>query len=61
MRHPSQRQVLAQIRKLEKFINDWRMIPATGVVRNRVFLALLSKGADSWQGHLRSGQSGLSS
>lgn len=43
MRHPSQRQVLGQIRRLERFINDWQMIPATGVVRNRVFLALLSK------------------
>jgi hypothetical protein len=43
MRHPSQQAVLTQIKKLEKFINDWRMIPATAVVRNRVFLALLSK------------------
>lgn len=43
MHYPAQRQVLSEIRRLEKFINDWRMIPATGVVRNRVFLALLSK------------------
>jgi uncharacterized protein DUF5677 len=43
MRHPTQRQVLVQITRLEKFLNDWRMIPATGIVRNRVFLALFSK------------------
>jgi hypothetical protein len=43
MRYPTQRQVLAQITRLEKFINDWQMIPATAVVRNRVFLALFSK------------------
>jgi hypothetical protein len=43
MRHPTQHQVVAQITRLERFINDWQMIPATGVVRNRVFLALLSK------------------
>ena len=43
MRHPTQREVLAQIKKLEKFINHWQMIPATGVLRNRVILALLSK------------------
>jgi len=43
MRHPTQRQVLKQIARLEKSINDWRMIPATGVARNTVFLALLSK------------------
>ena len=43
MRYPTQRQVLVQIARLEKFINDWRMIPATAVVRNRVSLALFSK------------------
>jgi hypothetical protein len=43
MRHPTQRQVLTQIKRLEKFIDDWQMIPATSDVRNRVFLALLSK------------------
>lgn len=44
MRHPTQRRVLVQIARLEQFIEDWRMIPATGgVQRNRIFLALLSK------------------
>jgi Family of unknown function (DUF5677) len=43
MRRPGPQQVLTQIKRLEEFVNDWRMIPATGVVRNRVFLALLSK------------------
>lgn len=43
MRHPTKREVLAQIRRLERFINNWRMIPATDDPRNRVFLALLSK------------------
>ena len=43
MRHPSHRQVLAQITRLEKFIDGWEMIPATADRRNRVFLAMLSK------------------
>lgn len=43
MRHPSPQQVLTEIKRLEKFLNDWQMIPATGIVRNRVFLALISK------------------
>jgi Family of unknown function (DUF5677) len=37
------RRVLVQIKRLEKFINDWRMVPATGDRRNLVFLALWSK------------------
>jgi hypothetical protein len=43
MRHPTQRQVLVQISRLEKFINDWRMIPTTSALRNRIVLALFSK------------------
>ena len=43
MKYPNHRQVLVQITRLEKFINDWEMLPATADVRNRVFLALLSK------------------
>lgn len=40
---PAHRKVLTQIQRLERFINDWKMIPATAVRRNRVFLALISK------------------
>lgn len=40
---PRPRQVLTQIKKLEKFVNDWEMIPATARYRNKVILALLSK------------------
>lgn len=43
MPYPTQREVLEQIEKLEQFINDWQMIPATGALRNQVLLALLSK------------------
>lgn len=43
MPHPTQDEVLEQIEKLEQFINDWQMIPATGALRNQVLLALLSK------------------
>lgn len=43
MPHPTQRQVLVQIARLEKFIDDWEMRPATSVSRNGVFLALYSK------------------
>src|SRR6516162_1429940 len=43
MPYPTHRQVMAQIKRLEQFINNWRMIPATADRRNRVFLALLSK------------------
>jgi hypothetical protein len=35
--------VLTQIKRLEKFINDWQMIPTTDALRNRVILPLLSK------------------
>jgi Family of unknown function (DUF5677) len=40
---PAHHKVLTQIRRLERFINGWKMIPATAVRRNRVFLALISK------------------
>ena len=43
MPYPTHREVLEQIEKLEQFINDWQMIPATGALRNQVLLALLSK------------------
>jgi hypothetical protein len=43
MPYPTHREVLEQIQKLEQFINDWKMIPATGALRNQVLLALLSK------------------
>jgi len=43
MPYPTQREVLNQLKKLEQFINDWKMIPATGALRNQVLLALLSK------------------
>src|ERR1700722_17100998 len=43
MRHPTSRQVVRQIARLEKFVNNWRMLPATKDPRNAVFLALLSK------------------
>ena len=43
MSYPTQSEVVAQIEKLEQFINDWQMIPATGALRNQVLLALLSK------------------
>lgn len=43
MRHPTQSQVLVQIARLEQFIDDWQMLPATDDARNRVFLALYSK------------------
>jgi hypothetical protein len=43
MAHPAHHQVLALIERLEQFINEWEMIPATGALRNRVILALLSK------------------
>jgi hypothetical protein len=43
MRSPTPRQVVRQIARLENFIDDWQMLPATGDPRNRVFLAILSK------------------
>lgn len=43
MPHPNQQQVVDQIQKLEDFLNDWQMIPATADRRNRVLLGLLSK------------------
>lgn len=43
MGYPTQREVLKQIDRLEQFINDWKMVPATGALRNQVLLALLSK------------------
>lgn len=43
MGYPTHSETLRQIARLEKFINNWKMIPATADVRNRVFLALLSK------------------
>lgn len=36
-------QVLEKIARVEDAFNNWRMIPATNALRNRVFLALLSK------------------
>jgi hypothetical protein len=32
--YPSEDQVLQQIERLENFLNNWEMIPATGVLRN---------------------------
>jgi len=43
MAHPSQQEVVRQIERLEEFLNEWRMIPATSTSRNKVFLSLLSK------------------
>jgi len=43
MSYPAPTKVLRQIEKLEEFINDWKMIPATGALRNQVLLAILSK------------------
>jgi hypothetical protein len=43
MPYPTNGEVLEQIERLERFINDWQMIPATGALRNQVLLALLSK------------------
>jgi hypothetical protein len=43
MPYPAQCEVLEQIQKLEQFLNDWKMIPATMALRNQVLLALLSK------------------
>jgi hypothetical protein len=43
MAYPTYREVLTQIKRLERFINNWQMVPTTGPVRNRVILSLLSK------------------
>jgi len=43
MAYPTQREIVKQIGKLEQFIDNWKMIPATGALRNLVLLALLSK------------------
>lgn len=43
MGYPTHSETLKQIARLEKFIDNWKMIPATADARNRVFLALLSK------------------
>lgn len=43
MGYPTHSETLKRIARLEKFIDNWKMIPATADARNRVFLALLSK------------------
>jgi hypothetical protein len=40
---PKTREVRAQINRLERYVNKLGVIPATGVYRSRVILALLSK------------------